>query len=80
VTSKSPAEVLSERIWSKLGTEKDAFLQVDANGTPLVGLSLNARLRDLARFGEMMRLGGRLQRARDRAEKGDRRAYARREP
>ena len=59
VMNKSPAEVLSERIWSKLGTEKDSFLQVDANGTPLVGLSLNARLRDLARFGEMMRLGGR---------------------
>ncbi|HWN40477.1 MAG TPA: serine hydrolase [Gammaproteobacteria bacterium] len=59
VTNKSPAEVLSERIWSKLGAEKDAFLQVDANGTPLVGTSLNPRLRDLARFGEMMRLGGR---------------------
>ncbi|HEY3517464.1 MAG TPA: serine hydrolase [Gammaproteobacteria bacterium] len=59
VTNKSPAEALSERIWSKLGAEKDAFLQVDANGTPAVGTSLNARLRDLARFGEMMRLGGR---------------------
>ena len=40
VTKKSPAEVLSERIWSKLGAEKDAYLQVDANGTPLVGTSL----------------------------------------
>ena len=59
VTKKSPAEVLSERIWSKLGVEEDAFMQVDANGTPLVGTSLNARLRDFARFGEMMRLGGR---------------------
>ena len=58
-TKKAPSEVLSERIWSKLGAEKDAFLQVDANGTPLVGTSLNARLRDLARFGEAMRLGGR---------------------
>jgi CubicO group peptidase (beta-lactamase class C family) len=57
VTSKSPAEVLSERIWSQLGVEEDAFLQVDANGTPLVGTALSARLRDLARFGEMMRLG-----------------------
>ena len=59
VTNKSPAEVLSERIWSRLGVEEDAFLQVDTNGTPLVGTALNARLRDLARFGEMMRLGGR---------------------
>ena len=31
---------------------------VDEDGTPLVGLSLNARLRDIARFGEVMRLGG----------------------
>jgi len=59
VTKKSPVEVLSERVWTKLGAEKDAFLQVDTNGTALVGSSLNARLRDLARFGEMMRLGGR---------------------
>ncbi|HXS79666.1 MAG TPA: serine hydrolase [Gammaproteobacteria bacterium] len=59
VTKKSPAEVLSERIWSRLGVEEDAFLQVDADGTPLVGTSLNARLRDFARFGEMMRLDGR---------------------
>jgi CubicO group peptidase (beta-lactamase class C family) len=58
VTKTSPAEVLSERIWSKLGAEKDAYLQVDANGTPLVGTSLNARLRDFARFGEMLRLDG----------------------
>jgi CubicO group peptidase (beta-lactamase class C family) len=59
VTKKSPAEVLTERIWSRLGVEEDAFLQVDADGTPLVGTALNARLRDFARFGEMMRLGGR---------------------
>jgi CubicO group peptidase (beta-lactamase class C family) len=59
VTGKSPHEVLSERIWSRIGAEEDAYLQVDANGTPLAGTSLNARLRDVARFGEMMRLGGR---------------------
>jgi hypothetical protein len=58
-TGKSPAAVLSERIWSRLGAEDDAFLAVDRAGTPLVGSSLNARLRDFARFGEMMRLGGR---------------------
>jgi CubicO group peptidase (beta-lactamase class C family) len=58
VTGKSPAAALSERLWSRIGTEEDAFLQVDANGTPLTGSSLNARLRDFARFGELMRLGG----------------------
>jgi CubicO group peptidase (beta-lactamase class C family) len=59
VTGKSPAAVLSERIWSRIGAEDDAFLQVDADGVPLTGSALNLRLRDLARFGELMRLGGR---------------------
>jgi CubicO group peptidase (beta-lactamase class C family) len=60
VTGKSPDLLLSERIWSRMGAEDDAFLQVDANGTPLTGTSLNARLRDLARFGELMRLEGKI--------------------
>ncbi len=59
VTGKPAHAVLSERIWSRIGAEDDAFLQVDAAGTPLVGSTLNARLRDFARFGEMMRLRGR---------------------
>ena len=58
VTGKSPVALLSERIWSRMGAESDAYLQVDANGTPLAGTALNARLRDLARFGELMRQGG----------------------
>jgi CubicO group peptidase (beta-lactamase class C family) len=59
VTGKTPAAVLSERIWSRIGAEADAFIAVDRNGAPLVGSALNARLRDFARFGETMRLGGR---------------------
>jgi len=58
LTGKSPAVVLSERIWSRMGAEDDAYLGVDEDGTPLIGGSLNARLRDLARFGELMRLRG----------------------
>jgi CubicO group peptidase (beta-lactamase class C family) len=58
VTGKSPPTVLSEKIWTQIGAEDDAFLQVDDEGTPLVGSSLNLRLRDLARFGELMRLRG----------------------
>ncbi|HTE40224.1 MAG TPA: serine hydrolase [Steroidobacteraceae bacterium] len=58
-SGKSPGEFLSERIWSQLGAEEHAFLQVDEQGTSLAGLSLNMRLRDLARFGELMRLNGR---------------------
>ena len=57
-TGKSLATVLSERLWSRIGAEDDAFLQVDDDGVSLAGLSLNARLRDLARFGELMRRGG----------------------
>jgi CubicO group peptidase (beta-lactamase class C family) len=58
VTGQSPAALLSTLIWSRMGAEADAFLQVDENGVPLVGSGLNARLRDLARYGELMRLGG----------------------
>jgi CubicO group peptidase (beta-lactamase class C family) len=53
------AEQLQERIWSRMGMEQDAYYQVDATGTAFAGGGLNASLRDLARFGEMMRKEGR---------------------
>ena len=49
---------IGERIWSKLGAEEDALLLLDPTGTEWAGAGLNATLRDLARFGEMMRNGG----------------------
>lgn len=55
---KSVAQLLEERIWSKLGMESDAYYQVDALGTPFAGGGLNAGLRDLARFGELIRNRG----------------------
>ncbi|WP_022963220.1 serine hydrolase domain-containing protein [Halopseudomonas pelagia] len=58
-TGKHLAELISERIWSKLGAEHDAYLLVDRHGTEWAGAGMNASLRDLARFGEMMRLEGR---------------------
>lgn len=58
VTGKNAAEVLTERIWSRIGAEDDAYIQVDSDGVPLVGSAFNARLRDMARFGELMRLNG----------------------
>lgn len=60
VTGKRPHVVLSERIWSQLGAEHDADVIVDSAGAPAVGGGLNPTLRDMARFGEAMRLGGRL--------------------
>ena len=59
VTNKSVGENLSERIWSKLGMEQDAYIAIDTEGTEFAGGGLNTGLRDLARFGEMMRNGGR---------------------
>lgn len=58
VTGKSIGENLSERIWSKLGMEQDAYFTVDSVGNEFAGGGLNTGLRDLARFGEMMRNNG----------------------
>jgi CubicO group peptidase (beta-lactamase class C family) len=59
VTGKPLTELLRERIWSRLGVEQDAYFTVDIAGTEFAGGGLNLTLRDLARFGEMIRLGGR---------------------
>nr|WP_243655595.1 serine hydrolase [Roseateles saccharophilus] len=58
VTGKGVGELLSERIWQKLGAEEDAYMLVDPDGVDFAGGGLNATTRDLARLGEMMRLGG----------------------
>jgi CubicO group peptidase (beta-lactamase class C family) len=52
------ARMLSERIWSRLGCEEDAYFAVDSIGVATGGAGLNANLRDLARFGELMRCEG----------------------
>jgi len=57
-SGKSLAALTSEKIWAKLGAENDAFYQVDSIGGESGGAGLNTSLRDLARFGEMLRLGG----------------------
>jgi CubicO group peptidase (beta-lactamase class C family) len=59
VSGQSLADLLSETVWSKIGAEQDAFFAVDTVGTEHTGGGLNTSLRDLARFGEMMRLNGR---------------------
>jgi CubicO group peptidase (beta-lactamase class C family) len=58
VSGQSVADLLSERIWSRLGAEQDAYMSVDSTGTPFAGGGLNLGLRDLARFGEMIRNRG----------------------
>jgi CubicO group peptidase (beta-lactamase class C family) len=55
----SLADLLSQEIWQKLGTENDAYFMVDSIGTESGGGGFNTTLRDLARFGEMIRNKGR---------------------
>ena len=57
-TGKPVDALLQERIWSKLGAEVDAYVAVDPRGTMVASGGLNASLRDMARFGEMIRRGG----------------------
>jgi hypothetical protein len=58
ISGLSVAELLSERIWRRLGMEQSAYFTVDGIGTPFAGGGLNAGLRDMARFGEMIRNNG----------------------
>jgi CubicO group peptidase (beta-lactamase class C family) len=52
------AQLLSRHLWSQLGCEEDAYLSVDSTGTAMGGAGLAATLRDLARFGEVLRCDG----------------------
>jgi CubicO group peptidase (beta-lactamase class C family) len=58
VEGRDLATILSDRIWSRIGTEEDAYFNIDIAGTEVGGGGLNATLRDLARVGEMMRKDG----------------------
>jgi CubicO group peptidase (beta-lactamase class C family) len=58
VTGISLAEMLSRRIWSRIDCEEDGYLAVDSIGVPMGGGGLSATLRDLCRFGELMRCEG----------------------
>ncbi len=53
-TGKSVAQELSERVWSRIGTEREAFYTVDSIGTPFAGGGFNATLRDMARLGQLL--------------------------
>lgn len=50
-TGKALSEYLAERVWTRIGAERDAFYTVDSNGTPFAGGGFNATLRDLGRIG-----------------------------
>lgn len=56
---KSFEALLQDRLWSKMGMKEDAYMQVDEIGTGFAGGGLNATLRDMGRFGELIRNDGR---------------------
>jgi len=51
---KSVPQLLSERIWQKMGTEQDAYYTVDGTGTAFAGGGFSGGLRDLARLGQLV--------------------------
>jgi CubicO group peptidase (beta-lactamase class C family) len=54
VSGLEVTELLSRRIWSRMGAEQDAYMTVDGKGTPFAGGGLSAGLRDLGRIGLLM--------------------------
>jgi hypothetical protein len=59
IEGQSLAAQIEARFWARMGMDHDAALGVDRVGTGFGGGGLMASLRDIARIGEMMRLGGR---------------------
>ena len=53
VEQKSLAQVMQERIWSRLGAERDAFWIAGPTAVETAGSGLVTTLRDIARFAQM---------------------------
>jgi CubicO group peptidase (beta-lactamase class C family) len=54
----SYAKILSHYLWQPMGAQHDAYITMDSRGAARVAGGICAALRDLARFGEMMRNHG----------------------
>lgn len=54
VSNQKLTDLLSEKIWQKIGAEQDGYMTVDGRGTPFAGGGLSAGLRDLGRIGQLM--------------------------
>ena len=61
ITNQSISDLVHERLFAPMGAVDDAYFTVDSTGVEFAGAGLNLTLPDLARFGELMRLGGRCQ-------------------
>ena len=60
VSDQPYEQFISEKIWSKLGMEHDAYFTVDRAFMPVVTGGMNSTLRDAARFALMIRDEGRV--------------------
>jgi hypothetical protein len=58
VTGIALEDFLSQRIWSQIGCEENGYVTVDSIGVAMGGGGMSASLRDLCRFGELMRCEG----------------------
>lgn len=56
--SRRLADLVSDLIWKPMGAHSDAMVTVDAIGTPRAAGGISATARDLARLGDLVRLGG----------------------
>lgn len=54
VTGQQPSEVISDKIWSKMGAEQSAFIARNSKGYELVSAAVNSNLRDAGRLGQLV--------------------------
>ncbi|MGG5794217.1 serine hydrolase domain-containing protein [Bacillus cereus] len=54
ITGKSLAENVSERFWSQIGMEENAYYVTDETKVEQASAGLNATARDMARFGQLL--------------------------
>jgi CubicO group peptidase (beta-lactamase class C family) len=57
-TGQPFSRIFSDRVWSRLGMERDAYIIRDGIGMEMAGAGFNATARDLARFGQLLLDGG----------------------
>ena len=58
VSGRDFSSLFSTLVWKPMGAEANAYVTVDSEGAPRTAGGICVLPRDLARFGEMMRLGG----------------------